>query len=134
MSFCTVTPVSIQVFVEGMPRLANVLEATHGTLKNVFIRWLLFQTFIYIYIYCKCCKCCNHMQHSSSHTSKVTGKQYKIFCTINCKSANVIYNVWKSSQRMNLRDVGSEASANDSVQTNKVINTCLKCSTTQKKC
>ena len=55
-----------------------------------FIRWLLFQR-LYIYIYCKCCKCCNHMQHSSSHTSKVTGKQYKIFCTINCKSANVIY-------------------------------------------
>ena len=31
------------------------------------------------------------MQHSSSYTSKVTGKQYKIFCTIICKSANVIY-------------------------------------------
>ena len=31
------------------------------------------------------------MQHSSSYTSKVTGKQYKIFCTVNCKSANVIY-------------------------------------------
>ena len=28
-------------------------------------------------------------------------------------------NVWKSSQRMNLRDVGSETSVNDSVQTNK---------------
>ena len=32
----------------------------------------------------------------------------------------------KSSQSMNLRDVGSEASANDFVQTNKR----LKCSTT----
>ena len=31
------------------------------------------------------------MQHSSSYTSKVTGKQYKIFCTVSCKSANVIY-------------------------------------------
>ena len=39
----------------------------------------------------KWCKCCKHMQHSSSNTSKVTGKQYKIFCTVNCKSANVIY-------------------------------------------
>ena len=28
-------------------------------------------------------------------------------------------NVWKSSQRMNLRDVGSETSVNDTVQTNK---------------
>ena len=28
----------------------------------------------------KRCKCCRHMQHSSSYTSKVTGKQYKIFC------------------------------------------------------
>ena len=39
----------------------------------------------------ECCKCCKHMQHSSSYTSKVTGKQYTIFCTVNCKSANVIY-------------------------------------------
>ena len=31
------------------------------------------------------------MQHSSSYTSKVTGKQHKIFCTVFCKSANVIY-------------------------------------------
>ena len=28
-------------------------------------------------------------------------------------------NVWKSSQRVNLRDVGSETSVNDTVQTNK---------------
>jgi hypothetical protein len=39
----------------------------------------------------KRCKCCKHMQHSSSYTSKVTGKQYTIFCSVNCKSANVIY-------------------------------------------
>jgi hypothetical protein len=39
----------------------------------------------------KRCKCCRHNQHSSSYTSKVTGKQYTIFCTVNCKSANVIY-------------------------------------------
>ena len=31
----------------------------------------------------------------------------------------IYINVWKSSQRMNLRDVGSETSVNDSVQTNK---------------
>ena len=31
----------------------------------------------------------------------------------------VYINVWKSSQRMNLRYVGSETSVNDSVQTNK---------------
>jgi hypothetical protein len=31
------------------------------------------------------------MQHSSSYTSKVTGKQYNILCTFNCKSANIIY-------------------------------------------
>jgi hypothetical protein len=34
---------------------------------------------------------------------------------------------------MNLRDVGSETSVNDSVQTNKLINKRLKCSTTPKK-
>jgi hypothetical protein len=39
----------------------------------------------------KRCKCCRHMQHSSSYTSKVIGKQYKIFCTVNCKRANIIY-------------------------------------------
>ena len=33
--FCKVTPVSIQTFVEGLLRLANVLEATNGTLKHV---------------------------------------------------------------------------------------------------
>jgi hypothetical protein len=27
--------VSIQAFVAGLPRLANVLEATEGTLKNI---------------------------------------------------------------------------------------------------
>jgi hypothetical protein len=32
---CKVTLVSIQTFVEGLLRLANVLEATNGTLKNV---------------------------------------------------------------------------------------------------
>jgi hypothetical protein len=26
----------------------------------------------------KRCKCCRHMQHSSSYTNKVTGKQYKL--------------------------------------------------------
>jgi hypothetical protein len=31
----------------------------------------------------------------------------------------IYINVWKSSQRMNLRDVGSETSVNDSVQANK---------------
>ena len=29
----------------------------------------------------KRCKCCRHMQHSSSYTSKVTGKQYTILFT-----------------------------------------------------
>jgi hypothetical protein len=34
---------------------------------------------------------------------------------------------------MNLRDVGSETSGNDPVQTNKMINKRLKCSTTTSK-
>jgi hypothetical protein len=33
--------------------------------------------------------------------------------------SNIYINIWKSSQRMNLRDVGLETSVNDSVQTNK---------------
>jgi hypothetical protein len=39
----------------------------------------------------KHCKCCRHMQYSSSCTSNVTVKQYKLICTVNCKSANIIY-------------------------------------------
>ena len=39
----------------------------------------------------------------------------------------IYVNVWKSTQRMNLRDVGSETSVNDSVQTNKKISKRLKC-------
>ena len=39
----------------------------------------------------KRCKCCKHMQHSSSYASKITGKQYKIFCAVNCKSTSIIY-------------------------------------------
>jgi hypothetical protein len=31
------------------------------------------------------------MQHSSSFTSKVSGKQYNIFCTVNCKSTNILF-------------------------------------------
>ena len=31
----------------------------------------------------------------------------------------IYINIWKSSQRINLRDVGSETSVNDTVQTNK---------------
>ena len=42
----------------------------------------------------------------------------------------IYINVCKSSQRMNLRDVGSETSVNDTVQANKMINKRLKCSTT----
>ena len=34
---------------------------------------------------------CRNMQHSPSNTSKVTEKQYKICCTVNLKSANIIY-------------------------------------------
>ena len=33
------------------------------------------------------------MQHLSSYTSKVTGKQKNIFCTVDCKSANIIYSL-----------------------------------------
>jgi hypothetical protein len=44
--------VSIQAFVEGLLRLANVLEATNGTLKNVNnICTLAMNSAKYIYIY-----------------------------------------------------------------------------------
>ena len=39
----------------------------------------------------KRCKCCRQMQRSSTFNSKTTGKTYKIFCSVNCKSSNVIY-------------------------------------------
>jgi hypothetical protein len=97
--FCKVTPVSIQTFVEGLLRLANVLEATHGTLNNVNnIYTMLMRAEISKpnTTICKSrtsgdkrCKFCRHMQHSSSYPNKVTGKQYNIFCTVNC--VNIIY-------------------------------------------
>jgi hypothetical protein len=35
--FCKVTPVSVQMFVEGLLRLANVVEVTEGTLRFLCI-------------------------------------------------------------------------------------------------
>jgi hypothetical protein len=43
--FCKVTSVYMQAFMEGLRRLANVLEATHGTPKNV-------KVFMYIFFQC----------------------------------------------------------------------------------
>ena len=39
----------------------------------------------------KRCKCCRHIQPSSTFQCKTTRKTYKIFCSVNCKSSNVIY-------------------------------------------
>ena len=38
--------------------------------------------------------------------------------TVTC-NIYIYINIWKSSQRINLRDVGSETSVSDTVQTNK---------------
>jgi hypothetical protein len=39
----------------------------------------------------KCCKCCLQLQHAQVFHSKTTGKEYKIFCNVNCKTPNVVY-------------------------------------------
>jgi hypothetical protein len=37
------------------------------------------------------CKCCLQLQHAQVVHSKTTGKEYKIFCNVNCKTPNVVY-------------------------------------------
>ena len=39
----------------------------------------------------KRCKCCLQLQHAQAFHSKTTGKEYKIFCNVNCKTPNVVY-------------------------------------------
>ena len=39
----------------------------------------------------KRCKCCLQLQHTQVFHSKTTGKEYKIFCNVNCKTPNVGY-------------------------------------------
>ena len=39
----------------------------------------------------KHCKCCLQLQHTQVFHSKTTGKEYKIFCNVNCKTPNVVY-------------------------------------------
>jgi hypothetical protein len=48
------------------------------------------------------------------HSGRITIHVYVIDIYI-----YIYINIWKSSQRMNLRDVGLETSVNDTVQTNK---------------
>ena len=84
---CKVTPVSIQAFLEGQ----KLCQAWNNHSTGFLI--VLPYTTIGKSHSCgdKRCKCCRYMQHSSLYTNKVTGKRYKLFCTVNCKSANVIY-------------------------------------------
>ena len=72
--FCKVTPVSIQTFVEGLLRLANVLETTHGTPKNVNnICTLAINSTTYVVLFPatllvyddECCICLQHLQRLS---------------------------------------------------------------------
>ena len=39
----------------------------------------------------KRCKCCLQLQHTQVFHSKTTGKEYKLFCNVNCKTPNVVY-------------------------------------------
>ena len=39
----------------------------------------------------KRCKCCLQLQHAQVFHRKTTGKEYKIFCNVNCKTPNVVY-------------------------------------------
>ena len=39
----------------------------------------------------KRCKCSLQLQHAQVVHSKTTGKEYKIFCNVNCKTHNVVY-------------------------------------------
>ena len=39
----------------------------------------------------KRCKCCLQLQDAQVFHSKTTGKEYKIFCNVSCKTPNVVY-------------------------------------------
>ena len=39
----------------------------------------------------KRCNCCLQLQHTQVFHSKTTGKEYNIFCNVNCKTPNVFY-------------------------------------------
>jgi hypothetical protein len=39
----------------------------------------------------KRCTWCLQLQHAQVFHSKTTGKEYKIFCNVNCKTPNVVY-------------------------------------------
>ena len=39
----------------------------------------------------KRCTCCLQLQQTQVFHSKTTGKEYKIFCNVNCKTPNVVY-------------------------------------------
>ena len=39
----------------------------------------------------KRCNCCLQLQHAQVFHSKTTGKEYNIFCNVNCKTPNVFY-------------------------------------------
>jgi hypothetical protein len=55
----------------------------------------------------KRCKRCLQLQHAHVFHSKTTGKEYKIFCNVNCKTPNVAYlldcHVGESVQPFNKR-------------------------------
>ena len=72
--FCKVTPVSIQTFVEWLLTLANILEATNGTLKDVNnICTLAINSTNMLYYFPvtllvyddECCICLQYLQHFS---------------------------------------------------------------------
>ena len=37
------------------------------------------------------CNSCHQLQHTQVFLRKTTGKEYKIFCNVNCKTSNVVY-------------------------------------------
>ena len=39
----------------------------------------------------KRCKCCLQLKYAQVFHSKTRGKEYKIFCNVNCKTSNVVY-------------------------------------------
>ena len=51
----------------------------------------------------KRCKCCLQLRHAQLFHSKTTGKEYKIFCNVNCKTPNVVLPPWLSRLRVAIR-------------------------------
>jgi hypothetical protein len=77
------------------PEPPAVAFRRHKSIKDTLVRAAVFRPSSTVGQCQPCddkrCKCCLQLQHAQVFHSKTTGKEYKIFCNVNCKTPNVVY-------------------------------------------